>query len=126
MCLDAGPFVAGDAEIDAMTNPPAGHDHVVAKDAFLGGANARQGLPRLRVERVGLELHPDAAQGFEGMTQLQVFRLGVDSGPLPGRGHPGAADLHTPVVANGASCVCTRVSRRAWEASSSVIRHGLP
>jgi hypothetical protein len=29
-------------------------------------------------------------------------------------------------VANGASCVRTRVSRRAWQASSSVIRRGLP
>ena len=98
MCLDSGPFVVGDTEIDAMTNPPTRHDHVVAEGAFLDGPNARQRLPRLGVERVGLELHPDAVQGLEGMTQLQVFRFRVDGGLLPGRGNPGTADLHTPVV----------------------------
>ena len=40
MGLNAGPFVVSDAEIDAVTNPPAGHEHVVAKGAFLGSANA--------------------------------------------------------------------------------------
>jgi hypothetical protein len=40
MGLDAGPFIVGDAEIDAVANPPPGHDHVVAKSAFLGGAGA--------------------------------------------------------------------------------------
>ena len=99
MRLNSGPFVVDDTEIDTMANPPTGHDHVVAKGAFLGGANARQRLPRFGVERIGLELHPDAAQGLEGVTQLEVFRFRVDGGPLPGRGNPGPTDLHTPVVA---------------------------
>ena len=96
---NSGPFVVDDTKIDTMANPPAGHDHVIAKRAFLGGADARQRLPRLRVERIGLELHPDAAQGLEGVPQLQVFRFGVDGGPLPSRGNSGPADLHAPVVA---------------------------
>jgi hypothetical protein len=99
MSLNAEPLVLGDAEIDAVANPPIGHEHVVAKSAFFGGANTRQRLPGCGVERVGFELHPDAAQGLEGMTQLQVFCLRVDSGPLPGWGDLGAADLHAPVVA---------------------------
>ena len=67
MPLDTGPFAVDDAEIDAVANPSLGHDHVVAKGAFLGSADARQRLPRSGVERVGLELHPDAAQGLEGV-----------------------------------------------------------
>jgi len=82
-----------------MTNPPSGHNHVVTKSAFLSGTNARQCLPGIGVERVGLELHPDAAQGLEGVPQLQVSRVGIDGRPLSGRGNPGAADLHPPVVA---------------------------
>ena len=61
MRLDPGPLVVGDAEIDAVPDAPTGHHHVVAKDAFLGGANTCQGLARCGVERIGLELYPDAA-----------------------------------------------------------------
>ena len=67
MRLESGPFVVGDAEVDAVANPSPGHDHVVAKGALLGSADAHQRLPRSGVERVGLELHPDAAQGLEGV-----------------------------------------------------------
>src|SRR5262245_41139725 len=63
MRLDSGPFIVGDAEVDAVPDAPTGHDHMIAKGAFLGGANAGQGLARFSVERVGLELYPNAAQG---------------------------------------------------------------
>jgi hypothetical protein len=102
MSFDARPFVVDDTEIYAVTNAPAGPDHVVTKAALLSCANAYEGLPRPGVERVGLELYTDAAQALEGMAQLQVFCFRVDSGVLPGWGNPRPTDLHTTMLADDA------------------------
>ena len=73
-------------------------DHVVARDAFFGGADPRNGGARTLVQRIRLQFDTHAAELFEGVPQHEVFGFGVDGGALPRRRDPGGADLDAAVV----------------------------
>jgi hypothetical protein len=76
--LHRRPFAVDDAEVHAVPAPSIRHDHVVAKDAFLGRADAQQRGARAGVQRVGLELDPEQAERLEGVQQHEILRFGVD------------------------------------------------
>src|SRR5262245_23260228 len=91
--LHARPLRIDHAEPDAMPDPAGGRDDVVAERPLLLAADPQHRVTRLLVERVGLQLHPHAAERLEGVPQHQILRLSIDWRPLPRFGHPRPADL---------------------------------
>jgi hypothetical protein len=70
---------------------------VLAQHTFLRRADARYGVARLVVARVGLEFDAKAAQPFEAIFEQQQLGGGIDRGPLPGRADEGPTDLDPPM-----------------------------
>ncbi len=75
-----------------------GHQHVIAQDAVLFGAQSRDGVPRGMVEPAGAELHRAATQDLERMREQQQLGLGIQRGPLHPLRVPGPADLDAAVI----------------------------
>src|SRR3990170_6655167 len=116
MRLHRRPLVVNDAEVHRIPDASAGQNHVMAEDALLFRPNPQEGLSGSLIQRVGLELHTDAAERPEGVAQQEILRLGVHRGALPGPGVPGPADLDAPVrpidvsVAGTADRTCGRLA----------------
>src|SRR5947209_6656822 len=95
--LHVRPFRIDNAEPDAIANPAARADDMIAENSFLLRANPENGVAGLLVERVGLEFHAEAVQLLEGMAQQEVLGFGIGCGPLPWHAQPGRADFHVAV-----------------------------
>src|SRR5437870_5652561 len=95
--LHLRPLVVEDAEAHRVPQGAALADHVLAERAFLLRSEAQDGGSRTLVQRVGLELDPDASQLLERVPQHEVLGLGVDRRSLPGAADPGPADLDAAV-----------------------------
>src|SRR2546428_2486861 len=83
-----------------MAYRPVRHDHVIAKDAFEGGADTGKGGPRALVPGVRLEFDPDRAERLEGVRQLEELRFAIRASALERRRHPCPADLQAPMFRN--------------------------
>ena len=59
------PLLINDAEHDGISLSSVGHDEIMAMDAFLLRAQAKDGGARRLVDLVRGELHPDAVQPFK-------------------------------------------------------------
>src|SRR5262245_4316677 len=67
--LHAGPLVVEDAEVHRVARDPALVEQVLAQDALLDAADPPDRRARGLIERVRLELDPDAPPGLEGVSQ---------------------------------------------------------
>lgn len=67
--------------------------------AFLFRSDAQNCIARFLIQRICLELHPNAFPNFKRVPQHQIFRLSIDGRALPCRRDPGGPDLDPPVNA---------------------------
>jgi hypothetical protein len=93
-----GPFSVDDAEPDSVTDTAALRNEVVAKDPFLPGADAENGVAGLHVQHVGFKFDAEAVQVFEGVTQQEVLGFGVDGSALVVGRDPGGSDFEPPIL----------------------------
>jgi hypothetical protein len=98
VALHLWPLFGDDAEDDRVAVTSAPHQHVIAQDAFLLGADARDGGARLQIRLVGLQHHAAGIHRFEGVPQHQILGFGVDGGALVRARDPRPADLHGAVL----------------------------
>ena len=79
-------------QADGIADAPAGHDQVVAENAFLLRAQPQDRRARLLIEYVGDELNPDRLPVLKRVSEQQQLRFGVDWSPLGARRNPGVTD----------------------------------
>src|SRR5580658_6660017 len=90
---NAGPFGIDDAEAHRIALAAVRHYPLMADNAFLLRADAKDRRPRFFVELVGGELHAHAAHHVESISEQKVFRLGVQACPLHRSRQPAMADF---------------------------------
>lgn len=88
-----GPLARENAEVDGIAHTASRSDEVLAKRAFFFCADAENGVPRLLIERVGLELDTNALADIECVLEHEELRFGITGGTLPGGGDPGGSDF---------------------------------
>jgi hypothetical protein len=66
---------------------------MAAQDTFLGGTQAKQGLPSGEVEHVGFEFYAKHFQLFKGILKHQGLHLGIDACSLKSLPKPGPSNL---------------------------------
>jgi hypothetical protein len=117
MLLYSGPLRIDDAVVDAMADPAAGHDHMIAKGPFFLPADPQDCLPRPFVERISLELNSDTSPIIERVLKHQVLCLGVYERALPRPGNNRPTDFRAAVKAINVqiSCQTDDSSRSAFE-----------
>jgi len=96
--FNAGPVGVDNCELDRIAHPPAWHDHMAVKIAFLSGAELGDGPACPFIERISAELNTLSVQDRKGMLKEQQFRCEIGAPtPLLAR-QPGLADFEAAML----------------------------
>ena len=88
-----GPFVLENAEVDGVAYAASGSDQVLTQCAFFFRADAKNGVARLLIERVGLQFDADAVADSRRRAEASGISLRCYRRCAARQGDPGGSDL---------------------------------